>query len=94
MDTIECITNRRSIRAFQDKPVPEELLTKMIETACLSPSYKNSQPWQVMVVSGASRCALWKADNKRGAPLSLRPAQNKCLLAPGQGHTMPLFVGA
>ncbi|MCI5212256.1 MAG: nitroreductase, partial [Candidatus Electrothrix sp. ATG2] len=53
MDTIECITNRRSIRAFQDKPVPQELLKEIIATACWSPSYKNSQPWQVLVVSGA-----------------------------------------
>ena len=48
MDTIECITNRRSIRAFQDKPVPQELLKEIIATACWSPSYKNSQPWQVI----------------------------------------------
>ncbi|XOF33385.1 MAG: nitroreductase [Candidatus Electrothrix sp. YB6] len=60
MDAIECITNRRSIRAFQDTPVPEELLTKIIETARWSPSYKNSQPWQVMVVSGAKKEGLTK----------------------------------
>ncbi|MCI5143822.1 MAG: hypothetical protein D3909_19285, partial [Candidatus Electrothrix sp. ATG1] len=60
MDTIECITNRRSIRAFQDKPVPQELLKEIIATACWSPSYKNSQPWQVLVVSGAKKEGLSK----------------------------------
>ncbi|MCI5210432.1 MAG: hypothetical protein D3910_16955 [Candidatus Electrothrix sp. ATG2] len=60
MDAIECITNRRSIRAFQDKPVPQELLKEIIATACWSPSYKNSQPWQVMVVSGAKKEGLSK----------------------------------
>jgi nitroreductase len=58
MDAIECITNRRSIRAFKDEPLPQELLKEIIATACWSPSYKNSQPWQVMVVSGAKKEGL------------------------------------
>ena len=58
MDAIACITNRRSIRAFQDKPIPHDLLREIIALACWSPSYKNTQPWQVMVVSGAKKEGL------------------------------------
>ncbi|WLE96169.1 MAG: nitroreductase [Candidatus Electrothrix communis] len=58
MDAITCITNRRSIRAFQNKPVPQDLLREIIATACWSPSYKNTQPWQVMVVSGEKKEGL------------------------------------
>jgi nitroreductase len=58
MDAVECIKTRMSIRAFTDKPVPEELLTKIIATARRSPSYKNTQPWEVMVVSGAKKEGL------------------------------------
>ncbi|MCI5225411.1 MAG: hypothetical protein D3918_01835 [Candidatus Electrothrix sp. AX2] len=58
MNAIECITNRRSIRAFQDKPVSQDLLREIIATACWSPSYKNSQPWQVLVVSGEKKEGL------------------------------------
>ncbi|MCI5117063.1 MAG: hypothetical protein D3913_03715 [Candidatus Electrothrix sp. LOE1_4_5] len=58
MDAIECITKRRSIRAFQDKPVSQDLLREIIATACWSPSYKNSQPWQVLVVSGEKKEGL------------------------------------
>jgi nitroreductase len=47
-----------SIRAFTKDPVPEELLRKVIETACWSPSYKDSQPWEVMVLSGAKKEGL------------------------------------
>jgi nitroreductase len=47
-----------SIRAFKKDPVPEELLKKVIETACWSPSYKNTQPWEVMVLSGAKKEGL------------------------------------
>jgi nitroreductase len=58
MDTLTCITNRRSIRAFQNKPVPQDLLREIIATACWSPSYKNTQPWQIMVVSGEKKAGL------------------------------------
>lgn len=51
MDTIECIRSRRSIRAYKKEPVPREVLTKIIETALWSPSYKNTQPWEIMIIS-------------------------------------------
>lgn len=58
MDAVECIQNRMSIRGFTKDPVPRELLQKVIEPACWSPSYKNSQPWEVMVLSGAKKEGL------------------------------------
>jgi len=58
MDAIECIQTRMSIRAFMEKTVPEELLREVIATARWSPSYKNSQPWEVMVVSGVRKKGL------------------------------------
>ena len=58
MDTIQCIETRMSIRGFKKKPVPQELLQKIIATACHTPSYKNSQPWEVMVISGEKKQEL------------------------------------
>jgi nitroreductase len=58
MDAITCITNRHSIRAFQNKPVSQDLLREIIAMASWSPSYKNTQPWQVMVVSGEKKEGL------------------------------------
>ena len=55
MDAITCIKERMSIRAFTDKPVPRELLSEIIDTARWSPSYKNSQPWEVIVLSGKKK---------------------------------------
>jgi nitroreductase len=60
MDAIECIKTRRSIRGFKPDPVPGEILREIIETAIRSPSYKNSQPWEVMVLSGEKKDALSK----------------------------------
>lgn len=60
MDAIECIKTRRSIRRFKPEPVPKELLLEVINTARWSPSYKNSQPWEVVILSGDKKEALSK----------------------------------
>jgi len=58
MDAITCIKTRMSIRKFKPDPVPGDLLLNVIDTAKWSPSYKNSQPWEVVIVSGAKKEAL------------------------------------
>ncbi len=58
MDAIECITSRRSIRGFTKQTISKKLLTDVLEAARWSPSYKNSQPWEVMVVSGSKKEGL------------------------------------
>jgi nitroreductase len=52
MDAFEAIKGRRSIRAFRPEPVDQAVLHEILEAARWSPSYKNSQPWEVVVVSG------------------------------------------
>lgn len=58
MDAIECIRTRYSVRRFTDEPVGRELLEEAIAAAMRSPSYKNSQPWEVAVVSGKKKAGL------------------------------------
>ncbi|OGW41192.1 MAG: hypothetical protein A2Y97_11370 [Nitrospirae bacterium RBG_13_39_12] len=58
MDTIECIKTRMSIRKFKPDAVPLETLIKVIDAAKWSPSYKNSQPWEVMIISGKKKQSL------------------------------------
>lgn len=60
MDAIECIKTRMSIRKFKPDPVPKEILFKIIDAAKWSPSYKNSQPWEVAIVSGYKKEELSK----------------------------------
>ncbi len=55
MEAIECIKTRKSIRKFRHDPVPKNILTEIINTAQWSPSYKNSQPWEVVIVSGKKK---------------------------------------
>ena len=49
---IEAITNRRSIRAYEQKPVPHEIINKIIEAGNQAPftSSTASQPWRFVVV--------------------------------------------
>ncbi len=51
MDTLEAIRTRRSIRKFQDRPVPEELIQKVLAAAMSAPSARNAQPWQFIVIT-------------------------------------------
>lgn len=50
MDVMEAIKQRRSVRSFQAKPVPEEKLKRILEAARLAPSARNSQAWKFIVV--------------------------------------------
>ena len=48
---------RRSVRGFLPKSVPDEVLNKVFAVAQTAPSNCNTQPWQVHVASGSS-CEL------------------------------------
>jgi nitroreductase len=51
----EAIKKRQSIRDYEDKPVPEEKLLKVLEAARLAPSASNRQKWKFVVVREANR---------------------------------------
>jgi nitroreductase len=48
----ELIKARKSIRGYQQKPVPRALIEEIIEVAKWAPSSMNTQPWHVHVVTG------------------------------------------
>ena len=50
MDLFEAIKNRRSIRRFEDRPVPEDLVKKIIEAGQWAPSACNRQDWKFIIV--------------------------------------------
>ena len=52
MELKEAIRNRRSIRQFLAKPVPEAMIRDLIADALWAPSWGNTQPWEVVVVTG------------------------------------------
>jgi len=48
------LNDRYSCRAFLDRPVPEADMREMFAVAQRTPSWCNSQAWQVIVTSGAT----------------------------------------
>ena len=50
MDVLEAIKGRRSIRAFKNKNVPQEIVEKLIGAARWAPSAGNIQPWEFIIV--------------------------------------------
>ena len=43
---LDFIKERRSIRAFQDKPIPEKEIEMILEAGRWAPSASNRQPWE------------------------------------------------
>ena len=58
MSVAEAIEGRQSIRAYLDKPVPREVLERVLAIAGRAPSGSNIQPWFVHVLQGAPKQAL------------------------------------
>ncbi|MBM4350732.1 MAG: nitroreductase [Deltaproteobacteria bacterium] len=50
MDLMEAIKGRRSIRKYKPDPVPEEVLRTILDAVRWSPSWANTQCWEVVVV--------------------------------------------
>lgn len=49
-EMLNVIKNRRSIRKFDDKPVSEEMIALLLEAVQWSPSWANTQCWEVVIV--------------------------------------------
>lgn len=76
MEFFEVLKKRRSIRRFQDKPVPRELVEKLLEAAFLSPSSHNKRPWHFIVVDDKEKLealsrAKLGASGLKTAPLAI-----------------------
>ena len=64
MTVQEAIQQRFSVRAYQDRPVEEAKLMRVMEAARLAPSAGNRQEWRFVVVQeAATRQALAEAAN-------------------------------
>ena len=47
---IMTLLGRRSIRRFENRPVPEEAVALILECACAAPTAANNRPWHFVVV--------------------------------------------
>lgn len=76
MDALEAIHTRRSIRKYADRPVPDELVQKILRAAMSAPSACNTQPWHFVVITDRKLLARVPKVNPyaamaKGAPLAI-----------------------
>jgi nitroreductase len=53
MDAFTAIETRHSTREFTDRPVPRELIERMVDAGRRAPTARNEQPWLFVVVTEA-----------------------------------------
>jgi nitroreductase len=58
MEILEGIKTRRTVRGFKPNPITREDLEKILQAAGNSPSYTNTQPWEVVMVIGKKKNEL------------------------------------
>mgnify|MGYP000333147200 CR=1 FL=1 len=58
MDVSEALRKRKSVRSFIDKDVAIEDIKEILESAGHAPSGVNTQPWQVLVLTGDQKQQL------------------------------------
>ncbi len=48
----QVIRERRSIRRYEPRPIPRDVLVRLLEAATWAPSAHNRQPWRFVVLTG------------------------------------------
>ena len=81
MTVSEALAARHSFRAFLPKPVEDEKLRAILEAAVRTPSWANSQPWEVFAATGDTLANIKKgyeekyASGAMAAPETPRPPE-------------------
>lgn len=76
MDTYEAIITRRAVRHFLNQPLPDRVITRILQAGRWAGSSKNTQPWHFIVVKSRetlerlSGCGKY-ASHLRGAAVAI-----------------------
>jgi len=54
-ELLDLMRSRRSVRRYADRPVPREVLQRILEAASWGPSAHNRQPWRLAVITDPVR---------------------------------------
>lgn len=81
METWDALRARRNVREYEDRPIPDEHLDRILEAGRRAPSAANNQPWDFVLVT--EREALERlAEVYPGAGHVARSAATIALIAP------------
>jgi nitroreductase len=65
MDFKTLLTNRRSIRDFQDRDVPLSIVEEIIQDTCLAPTASNRQPCRFIIIRNREMIKKLSDESKR-----------------------------
>ena len=82
MDTYHAIASRREVRQYADRPIPDEVLNRILDAGRLAGSAMNSQPWQFVVVQDRGALeqlaeTVYAPGNVRGAAVAVAVAASE-----------------
>jgi nitroreductase len=86
MDVFESIRTMQAVRQFQDRPVPDDVLRRVLEAGRLTASGMNAQPWHFIMIEDPETLRRLGALAKSGlyiasAPVAIAVAVNRTRLA-------------
>ncbi len=67
-DLMDVIQNRRSIRNYRDTKVPPEVLNRLFEAVRWTPSWANTQCWEIVVVTNEEAKSKLQQTLAKGNP--------------------------
>lgn len=70
MDAYLTIIGKREVRRYQDRPIPDAVLTQVLEAGRASGSSRNRQPWRFVVLTDRARLRDLSAFMSRPANVS------------------------
>ncbi|MFA5364696.1 MAG: nitroreductase family protein [Candidatus Bathyarchaeia archaeon] len=86
MSTFDVIITRRSIRSYEDKQLPQQVLDQILEAGRQSPSAVNRQPYRFVVVTDTEL-------KKQMKGMFSRFIENAPVILVGCAHTKALLTG-
>lgn len=86
METWDAIRSRRNVRQYEDRPIPDEVLDRILDAGRRTPSSRNEQRWDFVVVT--ERGTLGRLSQVwQGAGHVARSAASIALVAPVAADT-------
>jgi nitroreductase len=72
VDAFLAIASKRDTRQYADRPIPEDVVQRILDAGRVAGSARNRQPWRFLLVDSAERReqlaeAVYAPDNVRGA---------------------------
>lgn len=86
---LDAIFARRSIRKYEDQPVPKELLLQLLQAGMAAPSAHNGRPWEFVVVTDSfylGELRLHLKYGKHNAPAAIAVCFNPAISTSPSGQ--------